>query len=46
MDVWQLRKTCHLFFVFLAQIVDYDLEQLGFPFKKLKNEPFKPVIDL
>ncbi|XP_067031338.1 cation channel sperm-associated auxiliary subunit epsilon-like [Acropora muricata] len=28
------------------KIVDYDLEQLGFPFKKLKNEPFKPVIDL
>ncbi|XP_067031339.1 cation channel sperm-associated auxiliary subunit epsilon-like [Acropora muricata] len=25
---------------------DYDLEKLGCPFKILKNEPFKPVIDL
>jgi len=28
------------------KLVDYDLEQLGCPFKRLKNEPFKPVIDL
>ena len=54
MDFWQLRKSCRLllsvcfvlFFVFLPQLVDYDLEQLGCPFKRLKNEPFKPVIDL
>ncbi|XP_044171367.1 cation channel sperm-associated protein subunit epsilon-like [Acropora millepora] len=28
------------------KLVDYDFEQLGCPFKRLKNEPFKPVIDL
>ncbi|XP_015774792.1 PREDICTED: uncharacterized protein C1orf101-like isoform X2 [Acropora digitifera] len=28
------------------KLVDYDLEHLGCPFKRLKNEPFKPVIDL
>ncbi|XP_067031529.1 cation channel sperm-associated auxiliary subunit epsilon-like isoform X3 [Acropora muricata] len=28
------------------KLVDYDFEQLGCPFKTLKNEPFKPVIDL
>ncbi|XP_067029259.1 cation channel sperm-associated auxiliary subunit epsilon-like isoform X1 [Acropora muricata] len=28
------------------KLVDYDLEKLGCPFKILKNEPFKPVIDL
>ena len=34
------------FFVFLQQIVDYYLEQLGWPFKRLKNGPSKPFIDL
>ena len=32
-------------FVFLPQVVNYYLEQLGCPFKRLKNEPSKPVID-
>ena len=35
----------YIFFVFLPQVVDYYLEQLGCPFKRLKNEPFKAVID-
>ena len=30
----------------MPQVVDYYLEQLVCPFKRLKNEPFKPVIDL
>ena len=34
------------FFVFLPQVVDYYLEQLGYPFTRLKNGHSKSVINL
>ncbi|XP_015768067.1 PREDICTED: uncharacterized protein LOC107346765 [Acropora digitifera] len=39
-------RSNYFFDSHLKKLVDYDFEQLGCPFKRLKNEPFKPVIDL